>query len=180
MDCDNLVDNFGCISGFCECFWLLFCFNRLMFYNDFELSWCCVIDFECLKFVKCCNGSCVINNKFLKLNLVLLVIVIIIGVFIFFCFFCCCLSRMKSERYFMKIWVVKGKLKRVYYFGEDVDSVVKSVLVGVESEVFLVKEGKDLKEFDVEDEVLIFIIIGGFVLVLICEEDEEDDGVEKV
>lgn len=80
----------------------------------------------------------------------------------------------------MKIWVVKGKLKRVYYFGEDVDSVVKSVLVGVESEVFLVKEGKDLKEFDVEDEVLIFIIIGGFVLVLICEEDEEDDEVEKV
>lgn len=80
----------------------------------------------------------------------------------------------------MKIWVVKGKLKRVYYFGEDVDSVVKSVFVGVESEVFLVKEGKDLKEFDVEDEVLIFIIIGGFVLVLICEEDEEDDEVEKV
>ena len=178
-DCDNLADNLGCINGFCECLRSLPCFNRSMSHNDFESSWRCVTDFECSKPAKCRNGSCVTNNKPSKLNPALLAIVTIIGVLIFSCLFCCCLSRMKSERRSMKTRVAKGKLKRVHHLGEDADSAAKSTLVGAESEAFPVKEGKDSKELDAEDEALISIITGGPALAPIREEDEEDDEVEK-
>lgn len=79
----------------------------------------------------------------------------------------------------MKTRVAKGKLKRVHHLGEDADSAAKSALVGVEGQASPVKDGKDTKELDAEDEALISIVTGGPALAPIREEDEGDDEAEK-
>lgn len=180
-DCDKLVDNHGCVAGFCECPPSSPCIN-ISTIRDNESSPSCATDFNCTKLAKCRNWTCVTNDGHSKespLNPALLAIVTIIGVLVFSCLFCCCLSRMKSERHSMKTRVAKGKLKRVHHLGEDADSAAKSALVGVEGQASPVKDGKDTKELDAEDEALISIVTGGPALAPIREEDEGDDEAEK-